>query len=300
MRTLVQEDKVKLLTDPPPLPRYIQIETSIFCNASCPFCPTDNVTRTPKYMDEKIFKKIVDETQGQGIVYRPFLQNEPLTDKRLPDFIRYIKEDPTARVEINSNGELLTEEMGERLIESGIDLIRFSVDGMDQETYDIARPGVDYQKLEKRLIRFSEMNRQAGSPIKLIIRMIDMDINRDQQERFRSFWSEYMDQVEIVPLYTWPWDGQIEPVLKPCLKIVEELFFNTAGDAVLCCWDHKFIAPLGNAAERTVQDIWLGEPNRTYRQLLAAGRRDKIHLCSKCNAYKNHDFEGWNGPDMSL
>lgn len=282
------------------LPRFIQIETSIFCNASCPFCPTDNHTREPKLMLEEIFRKIVDETRGNGICYRPFLQNEPLTDRRLPDLIRYIKEnDDTARVEINSNGELMTEEMGKRMIDSGIDLIRFSVDGMNEDTVNIARPGVSWEKLRERLVRFAELNRGAGSPITLEIRMIDMDINRDQQQEFVSFWSKLGYDAKVVPLYTWPWDGQIAPVLKPCLKIREEMFFNTAGDAVLCCWDHKFMCVLGNAAERTVQDIWLGEPNRSYRRWLDGGRRDKIKLCSKCNAYKDHDFGDFQ-PDMSL
>ena len=41
----------------------------------------------------------------------------------------------------------------------------------------------------------------------------------------------------ITPLYAWPWSGQTKPVLKPCLKILDEMFFYTDGTSPLCCWD---------------------------------------------------------------
>ncbi|MEW5692757.1 MAG: radical SAM/SPASM domain-containing protein [Candidatus Hydrogenedentota bacterium] len=282
------------------LPRFIQIETNIFCNARCPFCPTEHINREPKIMDEKVFKKIVDETRGKGICYRPFLQNEPLTDKRLPEFIKYIKEDNTALTELNSNGELLTEEWGKKLIEAKLDLIRFSVDGISQETIDIARPGLNYKLIEERLIKFSELVKKSKSSMKLIIRMIDMDINKHEQAEFKRFWSKYFDDIKIVPLYTWPWHNVNECVLKPCVKILEEMFFITSGEAVLCCWDTDARAVIGDVKKQSVSEIWNGEPNQTYRKYLAKGRRDKILLCSKCDAYKDREFTDFNGPDYTL
>ena len=80
-------------------PRYIQLETVTVCNAKCPFCPQNEIKREPPRMPDKIWRKIVDETRGLGITYRPFLTNEPFVDKRQLEIVRYIKEnDPTARV----------------------------------------------------------------------------------------------------------------------------------------------------------------------------------------------------------
>ncbi|MCK4351010.1 MAG: radical SAM protein, partial [Candidatus Krumholzibacteria bacterium] len=88
----------------PKQPRYIQIETIIGCDAKCPFCPQKNIDRKPVIMPDATWRKIIDDTRGLGITYRPFLQNEALIDKRLPEIVAYIKEDPTARAEINTNG----------------------------------------------------------------------------------------------------------------------------------------------------------------------------------------------------
>ena len=44
------------------IPKIIQIETTIACNATCWFCPQKHATRKPMFMEEKNWKKIIDET----------------------------------------------------------------------------------------------------------------------------------------------------------------------------------------------------------------------------------------------
>ena len=87
-------------------PKYLQLETVIICNAECPFCPQHLITRNPPKMPDWLWKKIIDETRGMGIVYRPFLANEPFVDKRMPEIMRYIRKDPTAKIEFNTNASL--------------------------------------------------------------------------------------------------------------------------------------------------------------------------------------------------
>ena len=65
-------------------PRFIQLETVTKCNAECPFCPQHEIVRDPARMPDATWKKIVDDTRGWGITYRPFLTNEPFVDKRQP------------------------------------------------------------------------------------------------------------------------------------------------------------------------------------------------------------------------
>ena len=71
------------------------------------------------------------------------------------------------------------------------------------------------------------------------------------------------------------------------------MFFYVNGKATICCWDSSERAVIGDVMKRSVLDIWNGEINRRYRALLAEGRRDEILLCSRCEAYKDHQFEGF-------
>jgi hypothetical protein len=74
------------------------------------------------------------------------------------------------------------------------------------------------------------------------------------------------------------------------------MFFYVNGKATLCCWDSHERAVVGDVTREHVLDIWHGAVNTRYRQLLAEGRRSEILLCSKCEAYKDHKFEGFESP----
>ena len=277
----------------PHQPRFIQIETIIGCDAKCPFCPQRKIKRKPVIMPDATWRKIVDDTRGLGITYRPFLQNEALIDKRLPSIISYIKEDPTARAEINTNGNLLSERMSRELIDAGIDLVRFSIDAFSPETYARCRIGLDYENVVRNINHFIEIVEGGDRHVASEVRMIDMDINRHEQKPFVDYWSEKADRALIVPLYSWPWDDGVEIVHKPCIKMREEMFFYTDGRAVLCCWDIAGRAVIGDVTKESVLDIWNSEVRRRYADHLSRGERDKITLCSRCDAYKDRHFEGF-------
>ncbi len=278
----------------PAQPRYIQIETILGCDAECPFCPQKTIDRTPVVMSETTWKKIVDDTRGLGITYRPFLQNEALIDKRLPAIVKYIKEDPTARAEINTNGNLLDAKRGDALIEAGIDLVRFSIDAFSNETYAACRVGLDYRKVVDNVNRFIEAAARTRGKVVTEVRMIDMESSRHEQRDFIDYWSARADRALIVPLYHWPWDDGVEMVRKPCLKMREEMFFYTDGRAVLCCWDIAGRAVIGDVTKESVLEIWNGAARHGYAEYLSRGERDKILLCSRCDAYRDRHFDGFD------
>jgi len=276
-------------------PRFIQMETVTKCNAKCEFCPQNEIVRDPARMPPETWQKIVDDTRGMGITYRPFLTNEPFVDTRMPEIVRYIKEnDPTARVEFNTNGELVTEQMSIDLLEAGVDIMRFSIDGLSRETYEPSRLGVNYDKVMKRTQRFLQLWDEGGYRDKVFteVRMIEVPENKHEVQAYRDFWSPKCTEVLITQLYQWPWTGQQrhDVVMKPCLKVLDELFFYSNGNATVCCWDVHERAVVGNVTEQSVMEIWESYAANCLRDLLDDGRRDLIHLCSRCNAYKDYDF----------
>ena len=278
------------------VPRFIQIETNLACNARCPFCPYATMERGPMLMEDWVWRKIVDDTRGCGITYRPFLINEPLSEKRLPEIITYMKSDPTARVEINTNGGLLNETRARAILDAGIDIVRFSIDGFSRATYEAARPGVDYDRVVEYTQRFVALRDAGNYDCTIEVRMIDMPENKHEQSAFLEFWQPRVDAALLVPLYNWPWSGQERPVLKPCLKILDEMFFYSDGTSPLCCWDDAGRARIGDVKKDSVLDIWNGAVMQSMRALLDRGRRDLITLCSRCDAYKEIRFVGFDTP----
>ena len=272
-------------------PDYIQIETNIACNADCPFCPQKSLKRRPHRMVDEVWMKIVDETRSLGITYRPFLINEPLSDKRMGKIMRYIRQDETAKIELNTNGELMTEQMANEILDAGIDVIRFSIDGFSEKTFSQSRVGVDYERTVERTLNFLRLAKKKGGAKRIEVRMIDIDINRHEHDAYKKFWAHAGGIPIITSLYRWPWEPGVEGVAVPCLKVLREMFFYVNGKATLCCWDSHERAVVGDVTKQHVLDIWNGIINQRYRSLLAKGKRDQILLCSRCEAYKDRHFE---------
>jgi radical SAM protein with 4Fe4S-binding SPASM domain len=277
-------------------PRYLQLETVTKCNAACPFCPQNELDRGIPRMPDATWKRVIDQTRGWGLTYRPFLTNEPFVDPRQAEITRYIKEhDPTARVEYNTNGELLTEKTARAILAAGVDIMRFSIDGLSRETYEPSRVGVSYDRVYERVPRFLEIWREEGYEERGVfteLRMIEVPENRHEIDAYREFWGPRCSEVVVTQLYSWPWTGQQpgDVVKKPCLKVLDEMFVYANGNVTLCCWDVHERAVLGNVLEETVEEIWTGHAANHVRALLDDGRRDLIHLCSRCDAFQGYDF----------
>jgi D-glycero-D-manno-heptose 1,7-bisphosphate phosphatase len=269
-------------------PDHIQIETTIICNAKCDFCTQRKVTRRPKRMEDSVWKKIIDDTRGWGVSYRPFLLNEPFADTRMLDICRYIKQDKTAKIEFNTNGSLITPKVTDSLLEIGVDIVRFSIDGFFEQEYNKRRKGLDFKTVENNTEYFCK---NAGKDIFTEVRMIAFPNTEREQELFKEKWTKIAKNVLITELYRYPWEGQTEPLYKPCFKIRKEMFFYVDGRATLCCWDTNERGVIGDVKEQTVSEIWNGEPLKSYRNILDNGERDKILLCSRCDAYKNANFD---------
>jgi MoaA/NifB/PqqE/SkfB family radical SAM enzyme len=212
--------------------------------------------------------------------------------------MRYIRQDDTAKIELNSNGEMMKIQRAEEILDSGVDVIRFSVDGFTKETFEESRVGLDFDTTVYRVHRFIELAHKRGGAGRIELRMIGLPGTEEEQEKFVEFWSSKGVDAQITYFYKWPWEEGVEPVQLPCKKVLEEMFFYVNGKATLCCWDSHERAVIGDVTREHVLDIWHGAVNTHYRRLLSEGRRRDILLCSKCEAYKHHEFEGFESPDV--
>ena len=139
-------------------PKYFSIQTTSVCNASCVFCPYDEIKNMfpHKVMTMDLYKNIIDECSGHDNVERIilYMNNEPLTDPQIIERINYAKERvPWASVHLLTNGSMLTDRIADELLGSALDWIGISFHGIRKETVEKSM-GIPFAATLKRINKF--------------------------------------------------------------------------------------------------------------------------------------------------
>ena len=134
-------------------PLMVVISIIYPCNFGCPNCPyTDANSEIRRFYHERdgdLFKEalwnsIAVECGQYGAWMRCTGGGEPMLHPRMVDMVEYAKA-KGARIWMNTNGSMFGPLPAfrtklERILKAGIDLIEFSMDAGDADTYAIVRP----------------------------------------------------------------------------------------------------------------------------------------------------------------
>lgn len=275
-------------------PRHIFVETTSICNLKCKMCPRTITPVRPGTMDDKLFKKIIDEAKNYG--HRSFclhLFGEPLLDPKIIERLKYIKEaNPKNSILLTTNAVLLNENIAKNLIENQVDKIAISIHSPESETYKNIT-GLDYlERVEKNIKNLIKLKNEVGSlKPKIALRIIRMEDNDSEIKEFRKKWSGYPVALEIRDEHNY--GGKIEnnplkltPAKRyPCYHLWFTLGINWDGEVTICCDDPQREAIIGNVKNSTLAQIWQSDILKNYRQYHLKGDYDKIPLCENCDVW---------------
>jgi MoaA/NifB/PqqE/SkfB family radical SAM enzyme len=104
---------------------------------------------------------------------------EPLLHPRIFEMIRAAKT-RGCLTSMTSNGTALNERNSASLLDSGLDRLAVSVDGVRPETYNAIRVGSSFERIQVNISRLSRMIRQKGSRMELAIAYTLQECNADE------------------------------------------------------------------------------------------------------------------------
>lgn len=287
-------DKYELRPEAREFPLMCVLSLVYVCNASCPACPYTYTAirdkyRDKLYMDEATFKKIAAECGKYGAYIRLTGGGEPMLHPEAVEFIEYAR-GAGAKVGLITNGSRFTEESAERLLKADVDMIEFSVDACDADTYARVRTGLDWELLEKNVDMVIGLRNRLQSKTRIIVSAV----NQEGVDIYavEKFWQDRVDHVQLRKYLTWglgdasrsadptPYLPTEENV--PCPWLFERLNIDSRGQVGLCGYDIAFATNLGNIHQQSIRDIWLGKDFTAYRELHLAGNADRIGICRNC------------------
>lgn len=287
-------------------PYSVHIFSSYHCNFRCRYCLHSLSEETlaakgfrRQMMEYGTFEKTIEDIKKFPRRLKAMIfagHGEPLTHPDIARMAAYAKEkDIAERVEIVTNGSLLTPELSDALIEAGIDRLRVSVQGTDEAAYEkIAGRGIDFDVFVGGLRYFYEHKRHT----EVYVKIIDVALKDEEDaEKFREIFAPISDEAAIE--YEIPFVREVDnSALKEkfdrskqggdvldasiCSMPFYMLVVTPSGDVVPCCSTDAPIV-LGNVLEQPLTRIWQGAMHAGFCRLHLLGNRSRHPVCSVCS-----------------
>ena len=272
------------------------------CNARCPNCPYTNSAIRADYKDRPFmradtFKIIADQCGKYGAWIRLSGGGEPMLHPQALELIEYAKS-KGAKIGLITNGSRFTEAGTRRILAAGVDMVEFSVDAADPETYARVRPGLDFAKLLRNVERFVSLRDQTGSPTKIIVSAVNQ--KGVSMGAVEAFWRKIADEFQKRKFLTWGINdpggsADAAPYLPPeqrvpCPFLFERLNIDSRGKVMVCGFDIAARTDMGNVHEKSIREIWSGAGFARYRRLHLARQGDRLELCRDCPDWK---YRSW-------
>jgi radical SAM protein with 4Fe4S-binding SPASM domain len=278
-------------------PLFLVLEDIFQCNLKCIMClhsSKDNKSieyegRMPWDMYVKMMQEVLIH-KCPSMTFAGYC--EPLLDTRLPEMIALAKKAGMVDIMLNTNATLLTEEIGQKLIENGLTRLRIGFDGVTAETYEKIRRGSDYEKVRNNVLNFIALRDKLKSKLPVVrISCVHLSANDHEITKFISFWKGEVDYVavqrykphELKNGRSSEQPGQEARVLEniKCSEPWERLFVRGNGDVYICCYA-KYGPKVGNLMKNTLYEIWNSDVTNNLRRAILNGDWESIPTCKEC------------------
>lgn len=287
-------------------PFSVFIFPTTHCNFKCIYCAHSLSSREkkekfgliPQHMDLDTFERTLcqlKEFPEKIKVISLTGHGEPLMHPQISQMVQLVKNaDIAERVEIITNGSLLTPKFIDELIDAGLDTIRISMQGLSEKKYlETCGYSLNFNQFIEN-VRYLYLHKKRCN---VFVKILDIALNDDEDELFYSIFGEISDRMFIEqcrPVYygVRRTDGlsvlkdrygrkHEERVVCPLCFYMLGIFPN--GDVVPCDAIYKPVL-LGNIHTHNLLEIWSGDTLREFQMMQLKKQRKKHPQCSKCCA----------------
>ena len=288
------------------------------CNYTCQMCPQTNPGRGKNFtrkMPLSDFKKILDEIVPKYGKPQINLEGsgEPTMAKDLPEYIKAVKK-KGLKCFMYCNGARLNGDFMKKVVDAGIDFIRFSIIGYNKEKYKQWMNIDNFDLIKKNIHELVNYIRSTNSDCKVSTYHLITDNNEIENE-IVHYKNNVINELNVTS-YIWKmhnWSGNFSnpnPRKKSSRKscgrpFAPEITIRAGGAAgrtaamVPCCQtlgppnEEKSI--LGHLDKQSFEEVYFGKDYELLREAHTNKEFDKIDYCSNCDfLYEDPEVLVWS------
>lgn len=288
------------------MPVSYSIEPTNHCNLQCPECPSGlgTLTRPLGLLQIERFQQIIDEIKSTGFYVQLFFQGEPFINKQIVQMISYAKES-NVYISISTNGHFINEGNVDNVLRNAPDKLIYSVDGLDEESYQNYRVGGTFEQADKGLKTLINRKKELGLHKPFVeFQFIVMKQNEYQLDDVLRYGKEvgvdkvvfktmqissYENALKFLPsnkkyrrYYLYDQSFRIKNGIKNhCFALWRTSVITWDGRVVPCCFDKDAQFEFGIVNGRTFKDIWISEKYQNFRNKVLTNRKS-VDMCTNC------------------
>lgn len=305
-------------------PYRLRIEISNICNLRCTFskdvfgaCSQWEIDKTPKLMSFEMYKNIIDEAGQYLTSAELYNYGESFMNPEACRMIRYLKKtNPDVLIQIHTNGHYFeTEEKRLDAIDSQLDILLFSVDGITQEVYEKYRLGGDLNIVLEAIRGICHLKQKMNvKKPRVIFQFILFEHNLHEALRVKRF-AENLGVDEVViktdlfsmkpelkelraDIYNHIFPLQSKDSMNSFYKKNEEEGIDFCdfpwayptiladGRVVVCCRDRYYRSVVGTVVDKPLGEVWNGEGYKEFRRKFLY-EEPKPYPCCDCGCRPN-------------
>jgi|GEM_PF-3311121 len=291
--------------------RDITFELTLKCNLSCNMCSRQFLADKSSSLDFALIEKVLDDLASPGCEDFRFSfggYGEPLSYPRLLDAIRLVKSRmPDSPLTITTNGHLLTAAMADRLLDSGLDYLRVSLNATTSEEYRRLMNSERHAVVEANLRRLLERKRETGVKMKVGIQILDTIVNKANYADYKSAWlplfsdNDFMTYrfmenrggtIDSTSLSSGSSPGHLANRW-PCFALWRYLAIDTLGRVYCCCEAYTFreqptLLLLGSLDQTSILEIIDSAQLKEVREMHLRNDYSRIPECAHCTKPLNY------------
>lgn len=288
-------------------PWAASIEPTTSCNLRCTECPTgtQSLTRPKGNLKTEDFTKILDRLSPELLYLTLYFQGEPLLNPHFTEMVSLAR-NRGVFVATSTNGHFLDSEKSAEIVQSGLNHLIISVDGLDQTTYEKYRVNGNLSKVLQGIEILLAARSAAKSRLPFIeIQFIVMRHNEHQMPQMKEFASRTgIDRLSFktAQVYNFNSENSIIPTLNEksryrhnqqgdwvpskkirnrCHRIWSSIVVTWDGNVVPCCYDKDAAHKSGNLLEEPISLLWNNQKNNLFRQQVLMDR-SVTEICRNC------------------
>lgn len=290
------------------LPFSLSVEPTNLCNLNCLECPTGQNTLTRKKgdIDFSLYNKIIAQNRKTLITLILYFQGEPLINDKIFELINLASKNKIYTI-TSTNGHYLNVENCKKIVESKLNKLIISLDGINQQTYQEYRVGGNYKTVINGINNLIETKKNLKSKLPIIeLQFLVFKHNQHQITDFKILAKKLnVDKYKLksAQIYDLEKNKYLIPTINKfsrykkdengnfiiksklknhCSRMWKSSVITWQGDVVPCCFDKDAKYVLGNINNNDFKIIWKNNNYLKFRESIKTDRQN-IDICKNCS-----------------